>query len=897
MNAETMIFLNFVVHSLVIGAAAWLLVRFIIRDAMRRCILANLAVLMCLYGPFNISMQDLFPPQQPVPVWTPIQETFKADWRVSVAPASTPMAKATPQVRVWEVNVVAKGLRGFAWLVAAVLLLRLVLQSIGVQRWVWGLRRLTREEAEFLRGRVLGCASPLELCASIETLESSRGLEHSRTLARMRVFDHEGTPCVAGWFRPLITVPASAFEKLTPHQWGWLLRHEGEHLRCNDTVAVLLQNVVRAFLWWNPFAHGLIEEYARAREEACDAAAVGAEREHTAYADFLLAWAAQSVPQSGCVMPIAHSRPARRLKVRLVALMEARGVRKKLGAFFVLACVVFAIIAPMIAASFGIATAVAEEAVKAKADDGRMYTRVYRVPPDYLTGGAVPSDPFAAGKAPTTAVIGRTARQLLEEQGIAFPEGTSAIYNPKSSHLIVRHYKGALDQIGAIIDRLNKRTPFVRFQCKLIPADIYFGTHEGILQSDEAKELWRQVSQKKGIDLATLPAVTIKLGLEAIVEVVQEVLPEKLAEKNVASVFKFVGPSIKLVANSTSNGKAMVAAKVDLGVDPDGAHSWLPQKGGKPDWDRVQIYTTSAQAELASGETLVMHLETSKKRFTVLITAEALNLTGQKAVSFESTATMLPSSTGIDVPYKAASEWGVRVYRVPLNFPKDKPPMEALQAAGIPLEKNASAVLRDGKLTVRNTKPNLELIEVVIDSLYRAMVKKSVVITVHAAEMKGDHLKLMNDWFPPVLSDQKPDVIKDPTLLSFAASPPSGFVLRMFTTAGIFSNAQYCTVIKRLSETKMMIETLRPKQKPQFYDLPTPWGGHEMKVESTIGPDGNTIDLIVHTPSPDDNLASGISTGVTIWDGQTVVLAAQPSEGVSRVLFITAHIVEAEKKK
>jgi hypothetical protein len=90
MSAETITLLNFIVHSLVIGAAAWLLVRFVIRDAMRRCILANLAVLMCLYSPFDISMRDLFPPQQPVPVWTPLRETFEADWRVTVAPVTSP---------------------------------------------------------------------------------------------------------------------------------------------------------------------------------------------------------------------------------------------------------------------------------------------------------------------------------------------------------------------------------------------------------------------------------------------------------------------------------------------------------------------------------------------------------------------------------------------------------------------------------------------------------------------------------------------------------------------------------------------------------------------------------------------------------------------------------------
>ncbi|OYW29302.1 MAG: hypothetical protein B7Z47_04980, partial [Chthoniobacter sp. 12-60-6] len=579
MNADTITCLNFIVHSLVIGSAAWLLIRFLIRDALRRCILANLAVLMCLYSPFNISMEDLFPPKEEGPVWTPIRETFKADWRVNVAPARAPELNTTAEKRAWDVNEAVRMLRWFFWLVTAALWVHLSYQSVRVQRWAWRLRQP----------------------ASIEYDKLPEDLKRER----VRVFEQEGTPCVAGWFFPVIAVPASAFEKLTARQWRWLLRHEGEHLRLHDTVVVVLQNIVRAFLWWNPFVHALIEEYARAREEACDAAAVGAEREHIAYADFLLAWADRSTPQQDCVMAIAYSRPAKRLKVRLVALMEAREVRKKLGALFVLGCLAFAVVAPVIAASFGIATAAAQEPVKTKADDGRMYTRVYRVAPDFLSKGATPSDPFAAGKAAITAVIGKTARELLEDRGIPFPEGASALYNPAASQLIVRHHKGALDQIEAIVDRMNKRYPLVYFQCKLIQADSWFGTHGDILKPDEAKELWRQVSQKKGINLATLPSTTGKLGAEAIAEVAQEVFPEKITEANIKHDVKLIGPSIKLNANSAVNGKALVVAKVDLGVDPDGAYPWLPQKGDKPDWNRVEFYTASAQAELASGETLV----------------------------------------------------------------------------------------------------------------------------------------------------------------------------------------------------------------------------------------------------------------------------------------------------
>ncbi len=848
MSTETITLLNFIVHSLVIGAAAWLLVRFIIRDAMRRCILANLAVLMCLYSPFDISMRDLFPPQQTVPVWTPLRETFEADWRVTVTPVTRPVVMAAAPAPSWDVNDVVRSLRWLAWLVTAVLLLRLLLQSIRVQCWAWRLRDLTQAE--------------------INSLPKDVRFE------RMSVFEGDGTPCVAGWFFPVIAVPSTAFEKLTPQQWHWLIRHESEHLRCHDTVAVLLQNIVRAFLWWNPFIHVLIEEYARAREEACDAAAVGEDQAHDDYADFLLAWAAKASPQPSCVMPIAHSRPAIRLKARLVALMEARGVRKKLGALFVLGCAAFAVLAPFFAASFGIATVAAQEATKADPKDKTMFTRIYRVAPDFLADAT-------------------TARSEFEKQGITFPEGSNALFQAGTSQLIVRHWKEAHDQIEAIIDRLHKRLPQVQFQSKFIQADSYLATHEAILKAGEATDLVQKISQRKGSDLLSSPSVTTKLGQGATVEVLREQFPERSWDENRRSKAKFIGVMIELIATPAPDGRAAIEVKVSLGVDPDEKHAWLTDKGSKPDWDRVQVHTTSAKAMIQTGETLALHLPTSKKPVTVLITTEALNASGRKTISFDSMATTMPpsGSTGIDVPDKAASEWAVRAYKLPKSFPQDKAPIELLKAAGIAFPKGADTSLKDGKLTVRNTKANLELIEVWLDALIQVEVKKSVHLSVKVAEMKGDNVKQLHDWLLP--STEKAEPIQTPV----TSEPPPTNVLRQFTMSGIFTQPQFEKLMKSLADSGAKLESLKPNPKPQMYVLPAAMGGHEMKVEPMIGPDGYTIELIIRTPSQDQKNATGISTAVTIWDSQTVVLGSQASEGVSRFLFITGSLIEESGQK
>jgi len=874
MSTETITLLNFIVHSLIIGAAAWLLVRFVIRDAMRRCILANLAVLMCLYSPFDISMRDLFPPQQPVPVWTPLRGTFEADWRVTVAPVITPVAMPAAPAPTWDVNDVVKSLRWLAWLVTAALLLRLLIQSIRVQRWAWRLRDLTQAEIYSLPKDV-----PFE---------------------RMSVFEHEGTPCVAGWFFPVIAIPASAFQKLTPQQWHWLIRHESEHLRCHDTVAVLLQNIVRAFLWWNPFIHALIEEYARAREEACDAAAVGEDRAHDDYADFLLAWAAKAAPQPSCVMPIAHSRPARRLKARLVALMEARGVRKKLGALFVLGCAAFAVLAPFFAASFGIVTVAAREAAKADPKDKTIFVRTYRVAPDFLSRSQELRDPFAIQdqKAPVVSeqsIERTTARQVLEKHGITFPPDASAVFNPATSQLIVRNTLANIALADSVIDDLSIRFPLVYLTCQMISADLHYGVHGSVLSGDEAKALIQSVSQKKDIHLLAAPRLTTKFGQRAGIEIVREVPPKVLPDGSLSGDMKLLGPRVFIEMSWPEKGKTTLAAEVEFGINPTSEDPWSLKNAAQADWDKVMLHKIAGQAALASGETLLLQLETSKKPLTVLLTAQALDPSGKEISSFDgvrpsaSARSQIVAAAAAD---KQASEWAVRVFKIPDGFVQDKPPLEVLKAAGITFPKAADAMLKDGKLTVRNTKANLELIEAWIYALNKVEVKKSVNLSVNVVEMKGDLVKQMYDWLQP--STEKVDATQTPA----TTEPLPPVVRRQFTMSGIFTDPQLQKVMKSLTVVRdAKVEVLKPNPKPQMYVLPAAMGGQEMKIEPIIGPDGNTIELIIRLPSQDQNPARVISTAFTIWDGQTVVLGSQPSEGVSRILFITGHIIAPLAKK
>ena len=97
-------------------------------------------------------------------------------------------------------------------------------------------------------------------------------------------------------------------------------------------------------------------------------------------------------------------------------------------------------------------------------------TRMYKVPPDFLSMGggsasaapAASADPFAStGSASTgSALIQRqTALEILSSQGIPFPDGASAVFNPVTSQLIVKNTQPNLDLVETFVSSLINQAP------------------------------------------------------------------------------------------------------------------------------------------------------------------------------------------------------------------------------------------------------------------------------------------------------------------------------------------------------------------------------------------------------------------------------------------------------
>ena len=101
--------------------------------------------------------------------------------------------------------------------------------------------------------------------------------------------------------------------------------------------------------------------------------------------------------------------------------------------------------------------------------DNEMYARTFRVPPDFINlisdgpgggGGGADDDPF--GGDDDGGAGGQTKKsvtELLELQGIKFPEGSTAGFSKARSTLTIRNTANALDAVEELVDDLLRRKP------------------------------------------------------------------------------------------------------------------------------------------------------------------------------------------------------------------------------------------------------------------------------------------------------------------------------------------------------------------------------------------------------------------------------------------------------
>lgn len=83
-------------------------------------------------------------------------------------------------------------------------------------------------------------------------------------------------PCIVGLLRPVILLPVGLAATLTPDELRLALAHELAHARRGDLLLAWLPTLTGIFFFFHPLAWWANAEWGAAREEACDALALGA---------------------------------------------------------------------------------------------------------------------------------------------------------------------------------------------------------------------------------------------------------------------------------------------------------------------------------------------------------------------------------------------------------------------------------------------------------------------------------------------------------------------------------------------------------------------------------------------------------------------------------------------
>lgn len=87
---------------------------------------------------------------------------------------------------------------------------------------------------------------------------------------RLRVVNGLASPVTAGWWRPVVLVPASLLTGMAPQLLEALLAHELGHVKRHDYLVNLLQNVAEALLFYHPAVWWISNRIRLEREQIAD---------------------------------------------------------------------------------------------------------------------------------------------------------------------------------------------------------------------------------------------------------------------------------------------------------------------------------------------------------------------------------------------------------------------------------------------------------------------------------------------------------------------------------------------------------------------------------------------------------------------------------------------------
>lgn len=335
---------DFVMQAMFISASAWLVV-LCLKRAERKARVALIGILACGVMPWFAAWIPVRKVELPRP--QVIRMEIPAVREVVMPAAPEPVVRTaevrdeTPMAEPRKLDP-ATGL-SIIWLCGVLAGLAFMVRELWItRRWMRTLVSPEERQSESLRAAGF----------------------HGRD--RLLISQDGPGPCVAGFFNPVVVVPAWLLESGREMELEWTLRHELEHLRGHDSRWVLLIRLVRCLQWWNPFAHLLAMSWDQSRERVCDLRALRQSEDVPDYGRFLLVVAARN-PGRIAAASMACGRPAKRLRRRIASLLNSGSAKPApAGAGWSIAVGMFLLGVSVVTSGFGFA---GEKVAEAKDDE------------------------------------------------------------------------------------------------------------------------------------------------------------------------------------------------------------------------------------------------------------------------------------------------------------------------------------------------------------------------------------------------------------------------------------------------------------------------------------------------------------------------------------------------
>ena len=198
-------------------------------------------------------------------------------------------------------------------------------------RVLWGLLFVRK-----LRYSVIASGSPT-LDKFTNDLQSRLGIGRNVVLGLSELVSG---PLTVGWLKPVILLPIATVNRLSVVQLEFIIAHELAHIKRNDYLVNILQNLVEVLLFFNPFVWLISSRIRIEREHCCDDIALelcGGDRVElvktlVAVADI------SNIPRLG--MAMAKKDSLFILRIKRIINMETQQTFK-LGQFIALLCILF----------------------------------------------------------------------------------------------------------------------------------------------------------------------------------------------------------------------------------------------------------------------------------------------------------------------------------------------------------------------------------------------------------------------------------------------------------------------------------------------------------------------------------------------------------------------------